>query len=232
MPERLTIPTLGCSALGGLGDVGRRDADVALAWADHAGTVRTEQPCAREVAHELVVGTRLVLGGDALGDAHDEGDPGSCRFEDRRRGGLRWHGDERGRRAGGGDRLGHGVEHGDPLDVLAALAGRDAGDDLGSVVAVAQAVEAALPAGQPWTSTFVSASTKIAMASRPAFHCVPRPRRPLLAAHSLALARCAHSLARVRRPLTRSLARTSRLRLLSRWRCVLLHEQPRASSVC
>ena len=40
------------------------------------------------------------------------------------------------------------VEDGDPLDVLAALARRDAGDDVRAVGAVPQPVEAALAAGQ------------------------------------------------------------------------------------
>ena len=40
------------------------------------------------------------------------------------------------------------VEDRDALDVLAALAGRDAADDLGAVVPVAQAVVLALPAGE------------------------------------------------------------------------------------
>jgi hypothetical protein len=59
--------------------------------------------------------------------------------------------DEDERRVGAGlvDRLGDGVEDRDPLDVLAALAGGDAGDDVRAVVAVAQAVEAALAPGQP-----------------------------------------------------------------------------------
>ena len=47
-----------------------------------------------------------------------------------------------------GDGVGDGVEDRDALDVLAALAGRDAGDDVRAVVAVAQAVEASLAAGQ------------------------------------------------------------------------------------
>ena len=37
---------------------------------------------------------------------------------------------------------------GTPVDVLAALAGGDAGDEVGAVLAVAQPVEAALAAGQ------------------------------------------------------------------------------------
>ena len=45
------------------------------------------------------------------------------------------------------DRLVEGVEHRDPLDVLAALARSHAADDLGAVVAVAQRVERALAPG-------------------------------------------------------------------------------------
>src|SRR5207302_215773 len=46
-------------------------------------------------------------------------------------------------------RLVEGVEHGDPLDILAALAGRHTGHDLGPVVAVAQRVERPLATGYP-----------------------------------------------------------------------------------
>ena len=46
------------------------------------------------------------------------------------------------------DRVGDGVEDRDALDVLAALAGRDAGDELRAVGAVAQPVERALAAGE------------------------------------------------------------------------------------
>ena len=46
------------------------------------------------------------------------------------------------------DRVGDRVEDRDPLDVLAALPGRDAGDDLRAVALVAEAVERALGAGQ------------------------------------------------------------------------------------
>ena len=59
-------------------------------------------------------------------------------------GDRRRHEDERGVGAGLADRLGDGVEDRDALDVGAALAGGDAGHDLGAVVPVAQAVEAAL----------------------------------------------------------------------------------------
>ena len=75
-------------------------------------------------------------------------DAGRGGLEDRRRRGLGRHGDERRGRAGGGDRVGDGVEHRDALDVLAALARRDAADDLRAVGPVAQAVVLALPAGE------------------------------------------------------------------------------------
>ena len=42
--------------------------------------------------------------------------------------------------------VGDGVEHGDALDVLPALAGRDAGDDVGPVRAVPERVEGAFAA--------------------------------------------------------------------------------------
>ena len=58
------------------------------------------------------------------------------------------HEDHRRVRARLGDGVGDGVEDGNPLDVLAALARRDAGDDLRAVALVAQAVERALGAGQ------------------------------------------------------------------------------------
>ena len=90
------------------------------------------------------VDERLVLGRDVLGDADDEADAGLGGLEDRGRRAARRHGDEAGVRAGRVDRLGDGVEDRDALDVLAALARGDAGDDLRAVGAVAQPVEAAL----------------------------------------------------------------------------------------
>ena len=86
---------------------------------------------------------------DVLGDADDGRDPGVDRLVDRVGGEARGDEDERGVRAGRRDGLGDGVEDGDPLDVLAALAGRDAGDDVRAVGAVPQAVEPPLAAGQP-----------------------------------------------------------------------------------
>src|SRR5205085_1600820 len=57
--------------------------------------------------------------------------------------------DDRGVGAGRGDRVDHGVEDRDSLDVGTTLAGRHPGHDLRAVVPVAQGVEAALPAGEP-----------------------------------------------------------------------------------
>src|SRR5205807_4568356 len=47
------------------------------------------------------------------------------------------------------DRIGDRVEDGDALDVLTALAGRDAGDEVRAVRTVAQPVETSLAAGEP-----------------------------------------------------------------------------------
>ena len=74
--------------------------------------------------------------------------PGVDRLVDRVGREARRHEDHRRVRARLRDRVGDGVEDRDALDVLAALARRDAGDELRAVVAVAQAVEAPLGAGQ------------------------------------------------------------------------------------
>ena len=86
---------------------------------------------------------------DVLGDADDGFDPGVDRFVDGVGGETRRDEDERGVRPGLGDGVRDRAEDRDALDVLAGLAGRDAGDDLGAVRAVAEAVEAALAAGEP-----------------------------------------------------------------------------------
>ena len=121
-------------------DVARGDADVALAGADDPRTVRTQQPGARELLDQAVVGQRLVLGRDALGDADDEGDAGLGRLNDGVRRGPRGHADEGGGGARLLDRLGHrGVDR-NALDLLAAPLGVGAAHDLGAVGLVAQAV--------------------------------------------------------------------------------------------
>ena len=102
-----------------------------------------------EVADERVEDLGLVLGRDALGDAHDEPDAGRGRLEDRRRRGLRRHGDERGGGAGRGDGLGDRVEDRDALRrSWPPLPGVTPADDLRAVGLVAQAVVLALPAGE------------------------------------------------------------------------------------
>ena len=86
--------------------------------------------------------------GDVLGDADRRRDAGVGRLVDRVGREAGGDEDERRVRAGRGDGGGDRVEDRDAVDVLAALAGRDAGDDVRAVVAVAQAEEAALAAGQ------------------------------------------------------------------------------------
>jgi hypothetical protein len=79
-----------------------------------------------------------------LGDAHDSRDAGVDRLIDGVGGEARRHEDEGRIRAGVGNGIGHGVEYGDALDVLATLAGRHPRDDVCPVVAVAKTVEATL----------------------------------------------------------------------------------------
>ena len=84
----------------------------------------------------------------ALGDADHGVDAGVDRLVDGVGGERRRHEDHRRVRTLLDDRLGDGVEDGHALDVLAALARRHARDELRPVGAVAEAVEAALRAGQ------------------------------------------------------------------------------------
>src|ERR1700675_2480911 len=98
-------------------------------------------------ALERVVDTQLVVRGDALGDGDHQLDARRGGLEDRVCGEARWHEDHRRVGLHLGDCLLPAVEHGDALDVQAALAGRDAADDVGAVVAVVERVEAALAAG-------------------------------------------------------------------------------------
>ena len=86
--------------------------------------------------------------GNVLGDHDHRPDAGVDGLVRGVGGEARGDEDQRRVRAGVLDRLGDRVVDGDPLDVLAALAGRDARDDVRPVVAVAEAVEAALAAGQ------------------------------------------------------------------------------------
>src|SRR6266508_6592171 len=130
-----------------VGDLARDDADVGLAGRDDPWAVGPDQGDA--LGPDVDVGAGHVQDRDVLGDEDDGGDAGVDRLVegvDREAGG---HEDQRGVGAGLGHRGGHGVEDGDALDVLAGLAGGDAGNQVGAVLPVAQRVEAALAPGQP-----------------------------------------------------------------------------------
>src|SRR5439155_16056768 len=98
---------------------------------------------------EVRVEAQHVVRRNVLRDADHGLDARVNGLVDRVRRKARGDEDQRRVRPGLLDRLGDGVEDGNALDVLAALPGRDAGDDVGAVVAVAEAMEAALAAGQP-----------------------------------------------------------------------------------
>jgi hypothetical protein len=85
---------------------------------------------------------------DVLGDTDHRGDSGVDRLVDGVDREARRDEDQRRVRARHGDGLRDRVEHGNALDVQAALARRHPGDDVRAVVAVAQPVEAAFAAGQ------------------------------------------------------------------------------------
>ena len=131
----------------GQGDVAGRDADVALAGTDDARAVRSEQSHAGKVLDEPVVRDGLVVGRDALGDAHDEGDPALGRLDDRVDANFGGTHDER-RASLRSPRPPPRTElkTGTPSTSRAPLSRRDAGHDLGAVVAIAQAVESPLAA--------------------------------------------------------------------------------------
>ena len=127
--------------LAGVVDVTGHDADFAGAGGDDAGAVRADQ--ARGAFLERGFDPHHVDDGDALGDADDEFDPGINGFEDRV-GGAGWghkdHGGVATRLSAG---LHDGVVNGDlAFEGLAAAAGCDAGDDIGSVIHAGFGVEA------------------------------------------------------------------------------------------
>ena len=106
----------------------------------------------------------------ALGDADDRLHAGVDRLVHRVRGERRRHEDHGGVRAGLGCSGGDRVEDRDALDVLTALAGRHSRDDLRAVLPVAKAVEATLGSRQPWTTSRVSVSTRMAISRRRQLH--------------------------------------------------------------
>ena len=141
MPERETRPIEPFPE-----DLGRDDPDVRLARRERARAVRAEH---RHAARpDVGVDAQHLVRGQALGDADHGADPRVDGLVDRVGGEARRNEDHRRVRAGRLDGVDHGVEDRDALDVLAALAGRDAGDDLRAVALVPEAVEGALGAGQ------------------------------------------------------------------------------------
>src|SRR5690554_3915833 len=107
------------------------DADLALAQADDAGAVRTEQ--AHVLIFEITHHRDHVLNGHALGDRHDKLHAGVGRFHDRvsREGGR--HVNDRGVALGLGDRFGDRIENRRAVNLLATLAGGHATNDVGAV---------------------------------------------------------------------------------------------------
>ena len=88
------------------------------------------------------------MSGNPLGDADDRLDAPVRRLVDRVGGERRGHEHHCRVRAGFGHRLVDGVEHGHAVHVPAALARRDAGHQVGPVLAVPEAVERPLAPGQ------------------------------------------------------------------------------------
>ena len=115
---------------------------------------------------EVRVRAQHLVRRHVLGDADHGVDARVHGLVDRVDGEARRDEDERRVRAGLVDGVGDRVEDGDALDVLAALARRDAGDEVRAVRPVAQAVEAALASRSgPATTRRVSLSTMIATSS-------------------------------------------------------------------
>src|SRR3954452_23192896 len=120
---------------------------VRLSGRGDGGAVRPGQ--ARRVrALQVRVDPEHVVHRDALGDRDHKLDAGVGRLENRVCRERRRHEDPHGVGAGLGDGGVHRVERRNAFDVLPRLARRDAGDQVGAVVLVVQAVEAALPAGE------------------------------------------------------------------------------------
>src|SRR6185503_4777231 len=129
---------------------------LAFAGRDDAGAIRADEPRAR-VTHRLLH-AKHVTHGNSLRDGDDQFQSGIDPFEDgvRRKGRRDKHGARRGARLL--HRLDDGVEDGHLLPIvfegLPALAGRDAGDDLGTVVDGEPCVAAAEFAGDALDEKF------------------------------------------------------------------------------
>ena len=127
-------------------DLRRDDPDVGLAGRERARAIRAEQGDA--LGPDVVVDPQHVVRGQALRDADHGLDPGVDGLVDRVHGKPRRDEDDGRVGARFVDSPGHRVEDRNALDVLAALAGRDPGDDVRPVVPVPRAVERALAPGQ------------------------------------------------------------------------------------
>ena len=149
MPERRHDADVGPAGARQLRDLAGRDADVALAGADDArGSSGRGGGCDGWSRLSTLKTRASSWAGMPSVMQTTNRTPAAAASRMAAGGGLGRHRDERGVGAGGGHRVGHGVEDRDALDVLAALARGHAGHDLRAVVPVAQAVEAALAAGE------------------------------------------------------------------------------------
>ncbi len=127
--------------LAGVVDVTGHDADFAGAGGDDAGAVRANEAGGAFLKRGF--DPHHVDDGDAFGDADDEFDPGINGFEDRVGGAGGRDEDHGGVATGLGAGLHDGVENGDlAFEGLAAAAGSDSGDDIGSVIHAGFGVEA------------------------------------------------------------------------------------------
>ena len=156
-----------------LADVRGNDAGFALARRDDPRAVRADQPRVRMVLQER---HRLehVHDRNALGDADDERDARVGGFHDGVGGKRRRHEDHRGVGAGFLHGVGDGVEHRPAFVRRAALAGRDAADDVGVVRGAALAWKVPSRPVRPWTMRRVFESSRIAISGL-----LPRQRHDL-----------------------------------------------------
>ncbi len=133
-------------------DVAGHDADLALAGGDDAGAVGADQPGL--LALHVLLDLDHVEDRDPFGDAADQFDAGVDRFHDGVGGKGGRYVDDRGGGAGLVDGFADGVEDGEAVDGRAPLAGGDAADHLGAVVAGPLGVEEAGGAGDPLGDDF------------------------------------------------------------------------------
>lgn len=130
----------------GLVDVAGHDADLALTRRDDAGTIRAYEARSRACV-EVPLHTHHVEYGNSLGNADNQRHAGIGGFHDRI-GGKRWRDvDDRCIGTGGSHGLCHRVKDGDPLEVGAALPGRNARHHLSTVFLAGSGVELSRRAG-------------------------------------------------------------------------------------